>query len=186
MEKGTWDALYISLFWQRNPGYKILGCIPVGSHDADVEKLVVLVDPDSKQPKWVYFGAHGKGEGVWKRWNDCEFEAGTQALKVYVAPTSNAFYPHAGRYMRVFGFANDVCIDSPMHYWRPSVKDFTDASMQSWTSTHYQVRPGINSPMNTPDPVTSSITPYQRFFLAIPFVKKLVTSLPQIQVTQVY
>jgi hypothetical protein len=164
-----WDALYYVLFYQYNPGYKVLWKT-LGFHEADVEKLIVLYSKDTKEPTWVYFGAHGRGQGIWLEYNKCKFtENGT--LKVFVSPTSHAFYPQVKRYWRLCFVANDVC-DEQGEEWTPSPICFEPSENQVWSNTHYQVRPGINSPFNTPSPNEHSIKTWERILLFLPSVRK--------------
>lgn len=167
----VWDGLFYSLFWTVNPGYDICGKT-FGYHPADVETLVILHD-DMKMPKWVYFGAHSKGQGVWKEWTKCDFTEDGKKITVYVSPQSHAFYPCAKTYYRICGFANDVCRgDGEM--WSPRVDDFEDSALQTWSKTHYQVKRGINTPLNVSDPAESSIGCLGRFFICLPQIFKLV------------
>jgi hypothetical protein len=167
-----WDALFLVLFYQTNPGYKVLWKI-AGFHEADVEKLIVLYSKETKQPTWVYFGAHGRGQGTWIKYNKCKFTAdGT--LRAFVSPTSHGFYPQLQRYSRVCFAANDVC-DEQGEQWTPSPTDFERSENQVWSNTHFQVRPGINSPFNTPSPNEHSIRSWERILLCLPFVRKRIT-----------
>lgn len=153
-----YDAAFYSLFFVLNPGY----LCNIGRHEGDVEKLIIL--SQNEEPRWVYFGAHSSGEGEWVRWEDCE-KTSKGGIKVYIALGSNGFYKRPGTYIRVFGFANDVCSNrGQMVMTRP--EDFVDSSKQSWSETHYQVRRGINTPLHTPNPSVVSITSYERFMLA--------------------
>jgi hypothetical protein len=171
-----WISITYSLFFRVNPGYKV-ACWRAGYHPVDVERVVVLFDQFSGGPQHVFFGAHGRGQGVWQRYTDCDMhllgDNQVPVLKVYVARESNAIYPNKKTYIRVFGFANDSC-KGDGELWIPGTKDRCNASKQSWTSTHSQIAPGINSPSNITVPWTSSITNKQRFFLAFPFVRKRV------------
>lgn len=168
-----WDALFLVLFYQYNPGYNVFGKI-VGFHAADVEKLVVLYSKETKQPTWVYFGAHGRGQGVWKEYTNCMFTKDGELI-AFVAPASHGFYPQPKRYWRICFLANDVC-DESGEQWRPSLTDFESSENQVWTSTHYQIRPGINSPFNTPIPNEHSINSLERILLCLPFVRNSVRS----------
>lgn len=166
-----WDALYYVLFYTYNPGYKVFGNI-AGFHEADVEKLVVLYSKDTKQPTWVYFGAHGRGQGVWVEYNKCKFTDNGELI-AFVSPTSHGFYPQPKRYWRLCFVANDVC-DEQGEQWKPSFKDFEPSENQVWSNTHYQVRPGINSPFNTPQPNEHSIKTWERILLFLPSVRKMI------------
>lgn len=158
-----WDATYVSLFFAENPGYRT-ACGTVGRHAGDVERIVILRDYVTGRPALVYFGAHGRGQGVWVDWEACDVRHGY--LRVYVAAGSNGMYPRPGRYWRMFGFANDVCGgDGAVKTYKCS--ELTDASAMSWTMVNYQVAPGVNSPFNAVDPSEGSITAAQRAFLPL-------------------
>jgi hypothetical protein len=167
-----WDAWFYVLFWTTNPGYKIFGRT-VGYHEGDVERIVILHDKESDTPTWVYFGAHGKGQGIWREYNKCAF-TNEGALIVYVSPESHGLYPKPRTYLRIAGFANDTC-DAKGELWRPQPDDFEASENQTWSQTHYQVRRGINNPFRTPDPSEHSITDWERFFLFFPCVQKKVS-----------
>lgn len=165
----VWDALFLVLFYECNPGYKVFGKI-AGFHEADVEKLVVLYSKETKQPTWIYFGAHGRGQGTWMEYKNCNFTTDGE-LRAFVSPTSHGFYPQLKRYWRVCFAANDVC-DEQGEQWKPSPFDFEPSEKQIWTRSHYQVRPGINSPFHTPNPNEHSIKSWERILLCLPFVRK--------------
>jgi hypothetical protein len=162
-----YNALVLALFYVENPGFMTCG---FGYHPADVEHLVILSD-DAGVNRHVYFGAHGAGEGTWKRWDECETDDGR--LVAYMSPYSNAMYPAKGRYMRVGGIANDYC-DGKGRVWIPEETEFEDATAQIWSDSHYQVKRGINTPKNISPPVGRSITSWERFLLFIPAIKKKV------------
>ncbi len=165
----VWTAVYLSLFFEVNPGYN-----KIGYHSGDVEKLILLFDEKIAGqewiPTWIYFSAHGNGQGIWKRWQDCKFTS-DGFLKVFISPFSNAHYPSPGTYLRVCGFANDVCVDG-QNPFRPEANDFCNAMTQSWTNSFYQVAKGINTPAHPDPPPSSGASSVQRFFLFIPSVKK--------------
>lgn len=167
----TWDALYVSLFFAENPGYRVCGVATVGKHAGDVERIVVLRDYVTCQPAFVYFGAHGRGQGVWLDWKACDVRQGF--LRVYVAAGSNGLYPRPGRYLRILGFANDVADGEgdKRGYLR---SELTPAAAMAWSGTHFQVAPGVNSPLNVVDPSETSVTLTQRLFLPLwtPFLKR--------------
>lgn len=163
-----WDALFYSLFWVVNPGYVICGK-QMGYHPADVETLVILHDK-MKMPKWVYFGAHSKGQGVWQEWSKCDFTEDGK-LKVYVSPQSHGFYPKAKTYWRICCLANDVCSGNDS-MWSPRMNDFEDSANQTWSKTHFQVKRGINTPLNASDPPEQSITCLGRMCLCMLFFSK--------------
>jgi len=170
-----YKAFVLSLFFASNPGFL---CCNFGYHPADVEHIVVLVDPQDETPKHVYFAAHGSGQGVWRTWSECE-KTNNQKLVVYVSSGSNGMYPNRGRYWRIGGFANDLC-DGRGKHWSPNENDFEDATNQSWSDSHFQVRRGINTPKNIAPPVNQSITSIERFLLFVPKVKEEVNKRPRL------
>lgn len=164
-----YDALFYSLFWSINPGYKIFGKV-VGFHEADVETVVILHDVDNHKPVWVHFGAHGRGQGTWLPYEKCKFTDNGHLI-VHVAPESHGLYPMAKTYYRICCLANDRC-RTDGEIWFPMKDDFEDARKQTWSNTHYQVRRGINSPLNVSMPGENSITFIERLFLFLPNVMK--------------
>ena len=125
----VWTAYYLVMFFDVNPGYKC-GCFgSLGYHKVDVEKIILLQNPESQAFEWVFFGAHSNAEGTWRPWKECLFTK-DGALRVFVNPSSNAMYPTPECYVRIFGVANDDCskCDVP---WYPPVENFEDATAQS-------------------------------------------------------
>lgn len=89
-----------------------------GEHPNDVETTIVRLrasDPD--HPVRVYFQQHSGFA-----WYDApEVERVGDRVVVYLARQSHECYPHAGRYTRIFGFADDLCDsgltwDAPVKY----------------------------------------------------------------------
>lgn len=170
----TWDALYVQLFFPTNPGYC---CGLAGRHPADVERIVVLRDQRTLIPVWVYFSAHGNGQGMWRRWHECRFTpCGT--LQVFVSRQSNALYPEPATYWRVLGLANDVA-DGRGSVFRPRRDDFCDAMAQAWADSHLEVAQGIRSPSNPSPPPERGADAWERILLAFPCVKSRVANTPQ-------
>lgn len=184
-------ALYYAVFYAANPGFHVCCCMGsgrtggsrasgIGYHEADVERIVILLDEHTRWPRWVYYGAHGGGQGCWRRWEDAE-KAHDGVLVVYVSYRSHGFYPSAGTYWRAFGLANDITGDGVR--WRPRLdEDFQDAMAQTWTLSHFQVRRGINGPQNAVDPSATSITAWERFALALPMVRSRLAAAPKLEV----
>ena len=165
-----WIAWYIVLFFTVNPGYDICHCVKVGSHKVDVERIILLQNPNTKEFEWVFFGAHSNPEGTWMKWQDCLFTE-TGALRVFVSPSSNAMYPAPKNYHRILGFANDDCTRCKVP-WIPDPIDYVDAEYQSWSqSLGGSVVKGINAPNNVRPPPENSITDHQRLFLFLPQVR---------------
>jgi len=167
-----WTAVYLSTFYKVNPGY----CFgKLGHHSADVEKIIILFTTDVFKPEWVYFGAHGNGQGTWKKYEDCMFTK-DKALRIFVSPRSNAHYPAPGIYFRVGGFANDICYEKGVK-WQPAEIDFCNSLEQSWTRTHYQVAKGINTPAHPDPPPLTTTSELDRFLLCLPSIKKKVDNI---------
>lgn len=123
----------------------------LGYHGGDKERVIILRDRESKSHdiKHVYFNAHSRGQGVWCEWSACEKNCDGD-LVVYIARNSHACYPHAGIYVRIFGFANDHC---------------SSRGLRMMSNIE-----GMHSYDDCVIPTQDSITPCQRFFL--PFVYK--------------
>ena len=82
------------LVWRTNPGYQTRCFGTFGFHSGDVERIHVYYFDG--EPKYVYFNAHGYGQGLWRKWSECEFDADGR-LVAYVALGSHAMYPSAER-----------------------------------------------------------------------------------------
>jgi hypothetical protein len=168
-----WKAFYLIMFFTVNPGWDC--CYQIGYHRADVEKVILLQNPETGEFEWVFFGAHSNAEGMWVPYKKCEFGANGE-LKIYITPTSNAMYPSQKCYRRILGFANDDCSNSEKP-WTPQPSDFEDANSQSW-SNFTEVVSGINSPVNMRPPPTQSITPIQRMLIFLPKIRDELSSVP--------
>lgn len=182
----TYLALFYMIFYAHNPGYKPFRLCGIGKslgeHAADIEHLVILFEnEDLTKPAVVYFGAHGTGQGQWVAWDKCEKNS-EGALRLYVSPTSHAMYPKPGCYLRIFGFANDVTTKKGAS-WTPAPADFVHSHDQSWSDSHYQVARGINTPKNMSEPASTSITPHERFLMALPAIRKKLKVSVRIQAT---
>lgn len=123
----VYDYSVLSISYDENPAIGCCApcCCPnsetCGYHLGDVESLYLLFDAGSDRTdlRYVYFKAHGYGQGVWRRCFDhtaglkyaqppkCLYDDETKTLTVYIARSSHAFYPYAGITWRAFGFAND-------------------------------------------------------------------------------
>lgn len=150
-------------------------------------KLDQMLDQKKRKqrvPSWVYFGAHSGGHGCWRRWEECNqvvTQEGYLVLRVYVSPRSHAFYPGPGTWLRAFGVMNDVTAAD--NVWMPKKDDYENAHAQSWSTSHFQVKRGINGPQNCIDPSVSSITFSQRAFgLAFASVRGRLAQQPRITV----
>lgn len=130
----------IGRFWCCFPNSNCLGY-----HKGYLEKIILLYDEDGN-PKYVYFNAHGRGEGMWLPYEDCE-KNDQGDLIIYVARGTHAFYPHGEIYWRVFGLANDLCSREGQSYRIHSIK------------TH-------SNPFHPPQ---SSIKHWERFLLPFTF-----------------
>lgn len=90
-------------FYPLNDGY-LFG--KVGFHYGDWEHCTIEYSSESFEPLRMYFGAHGSKEGRWVDWKEVEKTIEGKPI-VYVSARSNASYPRARCYPRIFGFAND-------------------------------------------------------------------------------
>ena len=92
-------------------------CFPaskkLGFHNIDRERIKILIDKETGEPKYVYFSAHAS-EGKWYSYDKCEKNKDGNLI-IYSALDSHANYPHSGRWLRIFGFANDKCSSKGEH-----------------------------------------------------------------------
>jgi len=136
-------------------------CFPysskLGYHPNDIE--YVSIYSLHGQVEKVYFSAHGRGQGVWKSWSDCEKTADGN-LVIYVALNSHACYPSRGLYIRIFGLANDLCSGrgKSIHLSEQNLIQSYNYSFNNGVSLYKSLRP---------KPPDTSITSWQRF--ALPF-----------------
>jgi len=104
------EILYV-LSFAFNGAFQVC-CSPVGAHSADIEHVTLRVSLDGQRVDWVYFGAHGMADGVWRRADQLALLPsdrpwGTRP-QVYSSRHSHGLYPEAGTWCRICGFANDV------------------------------------------------------------------------------
>ena len=90
-----------------NAPYRVLALMWLGAHDGDWEHITVRVNKATDRISHIYYGAHGWRDGVWKAAG--EFETDQSRPVVYIAKGSHACYPHAGRWLRIWAGANDLC-----------------------------------------------------------------------------
>jgi len=107
----TYSSIEYLFFYEENPAIGCLFCcFPkskcLGYHKIDKERLIILMTNDKID--YVYFNAHGRGQGMWLPWNECN-KTRNGELIVYVARGSHAFYPEGRIYWRALRFANDLC-----------------------------------------------------------------------------
>ena len=101
-----YELLYVFCYPYNAP-YRVLAVMLLGAHDGDWEHVTVRVDKSSDVISHIYYGAHGWRDGVWRAAG--EFEADKSRPVVYVARGSHATYPQAGRWLRIWAGANDLC-----------------------------------------------------------------------------
>lgn len=129
-----------------------------GYHPHDLEAVTVLFTQGGL-PRHVFFFAHSDRQGMWVPWDKC-MRTRDGALVVYVARHSHASYPWPGRYMRVFGFANDACSGSGT-WLNPVALPARDVDLEG--DFHMSAKARMPPP--------ESITSWQRF--ALPCYSKL-------------
>lgn len=112
------------MHYQENYGIGLNGYFPykksLGYHPKDIERIRILYDIDTGMPKFVFFSAHAQ-EGIWVPFNECEMINGK--LIIYVAWGSHAHKPHAGVYLRIFGFASDHYSNNGKHITPMLIQD---------------------------------------------------------------
>jgi len=77
-------------------------------HESDLEHVSLEFDKNSKTLKRIYYGSHGKTEGMWLAANHPDVEREDGRVVVYSAHFGHGCYPKAGTYERIFGLASDV------------------------------------------------------------------------------
>jgi hypothetical protein len=114
----TEDKLYIYffLFFGYNGTYNILNLMNIGHHYNDVEHFTYEINKNNGNLERIFFSAHGKSEGIWKSYNELEFDEENKGIDkenktrpiIYCAKFGHGFYPRNGCIVRMFGFANDL------------------------------------------------------------------------------
>ncbi len=137
------EAIVYIFLYRVNPGYSTCGHTMGSYHTGDVEHVTVLHGKDG--PQRMYFAAHGSTQGRWVDWEDVEKTKDGHPI-VYVSKGSHASYPRKGRYVRVFGFANDHCrgdgkrlhpnmvelVEAKGHWTRFYIGDTPGPARQAW------------------------------------------------------
>lgn len=113
------EIVYI-VHYAYNGSYNIMGCIPLGAHDADFEHITVRVLPASETIHSIYFAAHASRDGMWWTPKDqvVELEDGLRP-HVYVAHNGHGHYPWSSSVFRICCCANDR-LDDKGETWVPS------------------------------------------------------------------
>ena len=101
-----YELLYVFCYAYNAP-YHVLLLMWLGAHDGDWEHITVRVDKSSDRISHIYYGAHGWRDGVWRAAGEFETDDGRPV--VYIAKGSHACYPNAGRWLRIWAGANDLC-----------------------------------------------------------------------------
>lgn len=65
------------LTWAYNGPFLVCWC-PTDAHSADIEHLTVHTNEDATRLEWVFIGAHGVTDGVWRRADQMEVAPGDQ------------------------------------------------------------------------------------------------------------
>lgn len=102
--------IYFFLFFAYNGSYNILNIANVGSHYNDVEHFTYQIDKNTDKLERIFFSAHGSDEGIWKKYDEIEFELKDNNKRpvLYCAKNGHGFYYKPGCIFRIFGFANDL------------------------------------------------------------------------------
>lgn len=72
--KDRWEIVYIFIYAFNGPF--TVCCKPQNAHSCDVEHVTVRTDPLAQRAEWVYYGAHGSADGVWKLPGEVEMRKG--------------------------------------------------------------------------------------------------------------
>ena len=101
-------AIIYFVFYAFNGPKRVMGLVPVESHLADLETIVVIFDRETKKPTTVYLSSHGDYTkyGIGTGTGNVQMNADGR-LVVYASVNSHAFYNEPGTYMRIMGLGND-------------------------------------------------------------------------------
>jgi mRNA-degrading endonuclease YafQ of YafQ-DinJ toxin-antitoxin module len=119
------SVLYF-VYYQKNLAIGLNSTMPnnpsLGYHDKDIERLIVLHDMQTNEPKYVYTSGHAQ-EGEWTEYKKCKLDG--DHLVIYSALYSHRHSTRAKTYWRMFGFANDHTSDKGKHINMQLVNDTT-------------------------------------------------------------
>lgn len=100
------DIVY-SIFFNYNGSKRILGLVPVGAHDADLEQFIVRVDEYGNCIKYLY-STHGD----FQMFDPKDIYTENAHPLVYAAINSHALYRKPGSFFRIYGLGNDITMRS--------------------------------------------------------------------------
>jgi|GEM_PF-3501528 len=91
------------------------------AHEADLEHITIKVNAETGHIDSIYYGSHGRDEGMWmyppgSRGGDADQEFTVDQSgrpEVFVAYGGHGNYPKVGVYTRIYGIANDVTARGP-------------------------------------------------------------------------
>lgn len=86
------------------------------AHEADIEKVCILINLKTNQIEKMYLSQHDSG--LWLNQENIKFDKDTNRPIVFSALGSHANYPNEGISIRIFGFGNDKT--SKKIRWEPS------------------------------------------------------------------
>ena len=101
--------------------FKKCDIFQVGSHQADIEHITIIVD-ESLNIKKMYCSAHGSKDGLWVKPYEIEYE--NDRPVVYSSKNSHAFYPFPKTICRCIGLTNDYARRGIK--WDPPLKMIDD------------------------------------------------------------
>lgn len=108
-----------SALFAKCSGLNTCGC-EAGEHFGELERITVKVVRATEEIDSVYFGAHRRHDGCWRKAGEFETTA-TGAPVVYVALGSHACYPESAQYPRICGLTCDYTSNKG-RFWNPQVK----------------------------------------------------------------
>lgn len=101
------DMIYLIyiFFYPYNGWYNVLDVAKVGTHDADIECMMIEINKETQKPVRYYYGAHGSADGTWVNADSIEYKNGRPV--VYIAKHGHGTYYKPGIHFRLYGVAND-------------------------------------------------------------------------------
>lgn len=113
-------------FYSYNGPVKLFKCIELkkhkigGSHQADIENVIVAINRETLSVEKVYLSQHGDHVA----YNFEDLDVSDSRIRIYVAYHAHANYPRQGAYQRFFGVTADYCGNGQI--WKPEVFEIFD------------------------------------------------------------
>ena len=117
------------LFYSKDDGKDVCCFRGIDHHPADIEHVTIEIN-NNYQLLRMYFGSHGKADGLWVDADNIVYEnsSSRQNPCVYISLGKHGMYPEPKTYHRILFFGNDCCEEGIR--WKP--KQYTAVTDQQW------------------------------------------------------